>query len=171
MLLLHPFILTLCSCCINDGVNYIIQNLMLVGNHTHNLIECLSNLPNKCNSVVDVLHHMLQNLKVVRAASSNSPLLFRHDTHSKTPRRQVPMSKEQSHFCAALPNFVQRHQHHVKEVLQRSVQLGSPCVAKRNEHYVQLMHRDLFDDLAGNMQLSHGPINGRNSFDNYLSLF
>ena len=85
MLLLHPFILTLCSCCINDGVNYIIQNLMLVGNH--NLIECLSNLPNECNSVVDVLHHMLQNLKVVRAASSNSPLLFRHDTYSKSPRR------------------------------------------------------------------------------------
>lgn len=61
--------------------------MLVVGDR--NLIEGCSHLPNESNRIVDVLHYILQNLKVVRAGSSNGPLLLGHNTHSKAPGGQV----------------------------------------------------------------------------------
>ena len=127
MLRVHAFVLTLGRCGFYDAVDQFLQGVVLVSGRD-DIVGC-GHLPYESNRVVDIPHHMLQDAKMMGAASSNGPLLLGHDAHSEAPCLKVSASKQYIYLGAALADLVQGHQHHVEEVLEGSVELCSPCVA------------------------------------------
>jgi hypothetical protein len=83
VLLLHELVLALGGGGIDDGVYQSLQSVVLVGRL--DLVVGRSHLPHEYDGVFDVRDHLLQYLKMMRAASSNGPLLLRHDAHSESP--------------------------------------------------------------------------------------